>query len=170
MVDLSQLKPSPEKLKEIKLFAAFSLEELQRLINSGEAMIFEPHTNVVIEGELSWGLYLVINGVVGIYKTNKASGDVYDIGQLKSGQYFGEMSLIDESPRSATIRTLTETHTFFIGREGFQSVLTSSNDTKLRFYEHCVRDLVVRLREVNDSYVTSQFQLWKTMLSSKEVA
>jgi hypothetical protein len=40
--------------------------------------------------------------------------------------------------------------------------LERSQDLKQRFYEACVKDLLIRLRELDQNYVTSRYQLWKT--------
>jgi CRP/FNR family transcriptional regulator, cyclic AMP receptor protein len=158
---VSIVRPSAALLREIKVLQALTDAELTHLISLGVAHSHRAHSNIIIEGELSWGLYLLMDGVVGIYKTNKLTGDSYDIGMLKNGSFFGEMSLIDENPRSATVRALSDTQTFFISRDSFQSFINQSKDLKQRFYESCIRTLVMRLREVGDGYVISQYQLWK---------
>jgi CRP-like cAMP-binding protein len=164
----SNVKPSVSLLKEIKLLQSFSEAELQQLIASGSGASYEPHTNIVIEGELSWGLYLIVDGIVGIFKTNKLTGSLYDVGQLRAGSFFGEMSLIDENPRSATVRSLTNCELFYISKETFIAFLNKSTDLKLKFYQNCVSNLVVRLRELDDNYVISQYQLWQSALKKEE--
>ncbi|MEK7584270.1 MAG: cyclic nucleotide-binding domain-containing protein [Patescibacteria group bacterium] len=163
------IKPSVPMLKEIKLLQTFTEAELAQLIMLGAGATYEAHANIVIEGEMSWGLYLMLEGVVGIYKTNKLTGENYDVGQLRQGTFFGEMSLVDENPRSATVRALTDCHLFYISKDTFNQFLSKSTDLKLRFYESCVKNLVSRLRQLDDNYVISQYQLWKTALK-KEAA
>lgn len=164
-------KVSVEHLRKVALLSAFSDSELGRLLQAGRMVQFESFTNIVIEGESSWGMYLIVDGQVGIYKVNKLSGNVYDVGQLQSGSFFGEMSLVDEQPRSATVQSLTQCVLFFIGKAEFQRLVDSSPQLKLRFLESCIQQLVGRLRSLNDDYVVSQYQLWKRALKSeREVA
>jgi CRP-like cAMP-binding protein len=171
MVNLG-VKPSVPMLKEIKLLKPFSEVELGQLIVAGTGHSYESHGNIVIEGEMSWGLYLILDGVVGIFKTNKLTGENYDVGQLRPGSFFGEMSLVDENPRSATVMALTDCQLFYISKESFMAFLDQSPDRRVRFYESCVKNLVSRLRELDDNYVISQYQLWKTALKKdgKEAA
>jgi CRP-like cAMP-binding protein len=166
---MSPQKPSISLLKEIKLLQPLTDAELTQVLQLGRWVRYEPHSNIVIEGELSWGLYLIIEGMVGIFKTNKLTGENYDIGQLRKGSFFGEMSLVDNNPRSATVKALTECELFCISKEAFQALLNHSPATKVRFYESCVKHLVARLRELDDNYVISQYQLWKIALK-KEAA
>jgi CRP-like cAMP-binding protein len=163
------VKPTVPMLKEIKLLRPFSEAELSQLIMVGHGSTYEAHANMIIEGEMSWGLFLILDGVVGIFKTNKLTGENYDVGQLRRGSFFGEMSLVDENPRSATVKALTDCHVFYISKDAFEAFLAHSQERKLKFYESCVRNLVGRLRDLDDNYVISQYQLWKVALK-KEAA
>jgi CRP-like cAMP-binding protein len=122
----------------------------------------------VIEGEPSWGLYLILEGVCGVFKTNKLTRDSFDVAQLREGGFFGEMSLIDDQPRSATVKALTECSLFAISKESFQQFLKMAPTLRERFQDSCIRILVGRLRELDDNYVTSQYQLWKTAIRKRE--
>ncbi|MEN9722296.1 MAG: hypothetical protein RJB38_282 [Pseudomonadota bacterium] len=155
-----------DAFSNVPLFSCFSRAELARLLNLGQVKSVEPFTNVMIEGELSWGMYLVLEGQVGVYKVNPITGASHEVGQLQSGAFFGEMSLIDELPRSATVQSLTTCRLFFVDKEAFQRVMLSTPDLRLRFAESCMRLLVGRLRVLNDDYVVSQYQLWHKALGS----
>jgi CRP-like cAMP-binding protein len=163
------LKPTVEMLKEIKLLKCFTDSELAKLLPLGMSGTVEAHENIIIEGELTWGLYLLLDGAVGIFKINKLTGESYDVCQLGAGSFFGEMSLIDENPRSATVKALVDSQLFYLSKESFTKFLSQSTDTRLRFLDSCVKSLVGRLRELDDNYVISQYQLWKTALR-KEAA
>ena len=160
-------KPTLEILKNIQLFRVFTDSELQQILSLGSAESHEAYSNIVIEGELSWSLYLILNGTVGIFKTNPLSENSYDIGQLKEGSFFGEMSLVDDNGRSATVRALTDCKVFVISKEAFAGFLNASTERRTRFYERCIKTLVDRLRELNDGYVISQYQLWKSALKKE---
>ncbi len=162
------LRPTTAMLKEIKLFSNFTIAELEQLLNLGTMTNFEAHTNIIIEGEFSWGLYIILEGMVSILKTNKLTGNTYDVSQLRAGSFFGEMSLADDSPRSATVCSLTHCDLFYISKDTFIQFLNQSSDLKLRFYTHCVNNLISRLRELDDNYVISQYQLWQNALKKEE--
>ena len=157
-----------ETLKCVRLFQRFEESDFSTLIELGLVSTHEAHSNIVIEGELSGGLYIILSGAVGVYKQNKLSGNTYDIGQLHEGSFFGEMSLIDDNPRSATVRALTDCQLFYLSKEAFTDFLKHSPETRLRFLENCVKDLVGRLRDLDDNYVISQYQLWKSAVKGND--
>lgn len=160
-------KPSVALLREINLLHIFDDNELQQLIQIGMSASYEAHGNIIVEGELSWGLYVILEGMVGIYKTNKLTGDNYDVGQLRAGNFFGEMSLVDDAARSATVRALTDCHLFYLSKDVFTQFLDRHSGLKARFYENCILTLVHRLREVDENYVISQYQLWRVALKKE---
>lgn len=155
------------ELKDVKLISSLSEDELLKLANLGRSLTFEPHSNIIIEGEMSWGLYIILEGVVGIFKTNKLTGESYDIGQLSKGSFFGEMSLVDNNPRSATVKSLTTCTLFYLDKEVFDQFISQSKETQIKFYDNCIKILVGRLRELDDNYVISQYQLWKVALKKE---
>lgn len=161
------LVPTVAMLREISLLQPLTESELMQLIQLGTGYEYESHSNIVIEGEMTWGLFLLLEGLVGIYKNNKLTGNSYDIGQLAGGSFFGEMSLVDDHPRSATVKALTDCKVFYISREQFQTFLDRSRETKINFFSNCIKLLVKRLRDLDDKYVISQFQLWKSALSKE---
>jgi CRP-like cAMP-binding protein len=151
-------------LREIRLLGEFSDAELDELGSLGEPRHFEAHANVVIEGEPSWGLYVILDGTLGVFKANPISGDAHDVAQLSSGNFFGEMSLVDDHPRSASVRALSPASLFYIGKNEFHAWLRRKPERLLRFYEECVKHLVARLRETDENYAISKYQLWRTAL------
>jgi CRP-like cAMP-binding protein len=78
------------------------------------------------------------------------------------------MSLIDENPRSATVRALTPVHLMSITRESFLKFISRTPEMKHRFFEDCIKDLVGRLRDLDDDYVVSQYQLWRSAVNLKK--
>jgi CRP-like cAMP-binding protein len=160
-----------EALKEITMFQSLTDLELKELYGLGQIQKFEAYANVIIEGEQTSGMYLLLNGTAGVFKTDRASAKTYDICQLREGSVFGEFSLVDDQPRSANIRTLTDSDLLYFPKEKFTAFLSVPTDRKVRFYEGSLRALVWRLRELDQEFVQSQYQLWETALKvNKEVA
>lgn len=158
------VSPSIEMLKEVKLLRSFTDAELDRILAMGQVLSYEVHSNIVVEGELTWGIYFILQGLVGIMKANRLSGENYDVGQLQAGSFFGEISLVDDNPRSATCKALTNCSLLYISKEAFNTFLDQASDRKMRFFKDCTQHLIHRLRELDDNYVISQYQLWRFAL------
>jgi CRP-like cAMP-binding protein len=158
------MKLSTAQLREVKLMQGFSDEDLEVLLAGGETLTFEALSLMVIEGEPSGGLFFLTEGQAGIFKTNKASGDLVEIAHLRAGNSFGEMSLIDDAPRSATVQALTACTAFHLPSHVFTTFLSANDRTKCEFYQRCVAELAKRLRSLDDHYVDAQYQLWKVAL------
>jgi CRP-like cAMP-binding protein len=81
----------------------------------------QPHTGVFRKGESGDAMYLVESGRVRIFE--EEGGPRQTIKELGLGEFFGEMALVDDKPRSASAETLEETTLLVITRENFDSVV-----------------------------------------------
>ena len=156
--------------RDVGIFQCFTEAEMSQIKNLGKAQAFAPNTNIVIEGELSGGLYMVLEGTLGVYKTHKPSATLLEVGHLKAGEFFGEISLLDQNPRAATVKTLTKAHLFCIPREAFLGWVDRDSKLKIKFLESCLRDFILRLKKLDEDYVQNQYQLWKSSLRKRETA
>jgi CRP-like cAMP-binding protein len=157
-----------DALKRIALLHCFNEPELRILAHKGRIQTHEAFTNLIIEGELSWGLFLLMDGMVEVVRANQLDGVSYQIAQLQAGSFFGELSLIDSNPRSATVRALTDGFTFYVDKVDFDGFLNEDKDRKLKFFQHALALIATRLREVDENFIVSQYQLWSHALKGDE--
>ncbi|MBX3183763.1 MAG: cyclic nucleotide-binding domain-containing protein [Polyangiaceae bacterium] len=96
---------SADELQRIGLFGALSSEALQHL--SANLTVVTPGSGEVIfsEGETASEFYVLLEGEVEVVKQSKTGVDAR-VALLGVGDWFGEMSVIDVQPRSATVRAL----------------------------------------------------------------
>lgn len=151
-----------DKLSAMSLFKRFTPEELKELYQRGRFIILRPQSHAVIEGEPTRGLYIILEGTVSVYKTDPEKSSMARLAVLESGAYFGELSLFDTAPRSATVSAETSCQCFVLDADPFHDFLKQSGDNlQLRFYRTCAEELVDRFRKLNSDYINSQHMLWR---------
>ncbi|MFZ9520564.1 MAG: Crp/Fnr family transcriptional regulator [Silvanigrellaceae bacterium] len=155
-------------LQKLPIFSEFSQRELERIYALGEIRVYRSDTNILIEGESSVGMYLVLEGQVGVYKSGKTGQDEgHLLTHLGPASCFGEMSFIDNKPRSATVTTQTRVVVYYLDGPALQGELADNAPLAHRFYANFARVLSTRLRELDEQYILSQKQLWKHALSRR---
>jgi len=82
---------------------------------------FEPGDEVIREGEPGDAAYIVVSGRLAVFKHGK------QIGELAKGDYFGEIALIQDSVRTATVRCLTPCELTVLAGDDFQSLSVGSS-------------------------------------------
>lgn len=150
------------KLGEISIFKRLSSAELQSLYTYGQFSVLPPQSHAVIEGEATRGLYVILDGTVSVFKNDPANNSLARLAVLESGAYFGELSLFDTAPRSATVTAESTIQCFSLDAEAFFRFLDKSGENlQLRFFRTCAEELVIRLRTLNLDYIASQNTLWR---------
>ncbi|MBN2208780.1 MAG: cyclic nucleotide-binding domain-containing protein [Candidatus Coatesbacteria bacterium] len=86
---------------------------------------FKPEELVFREGDSAGRFFFIKSGQVLVSKKN-LSGDDEPLSVLKGGQFFGEIGLLEQMERTATVKAITELEVFQIGREAFGRLLESS--------------------------------------------
>ena len=109
-------------LGQVWLFYRASKESLEKLASFAFNKIYQAGEVIVEEGHAGNGIYMITSGKVEVIK-DLASGSPRRIAVLDKGQLFGEMALMDEQPRSATVRAIEETSCLGIDRSVFLAQL-----------------------------------------------
>lgn len=112
----------PETLvSQIDIFRMLSQEEKHQLVNRLQRQIYLKGEIVVRQGEPGSSFYLVLKGVLEVLRNVK--GKPIILGELKSGQFFGELSLLTGEPRSATVRASMDSEILRLEKADFQEIL-----------------------------------------------
>ena len=132
-------------LKGVELFSELNEEQLGMIANLVIVKNFNRDETVVLEGDDSvQALYLIATGSVQVYMTG-IDGRETILSFLERGDFFGEMSLIDGEPRSASVRTVTDAKLLVIHRESFLSLLRKTPEIAMSL----MGELCKRLRKAN---------------------
>jgi len=102
------------------------------------------NTLIMGEGDLSCCAYIINSGKVKIFLSDEHGKEIV-LSELKSGEYFGEMALIDKEERSAAAMTMEDTELTVISQKNFRECLQSYPEIA----ERIMLGLVTNLREAN---------------------
>ena len=149
------------------IFKGFSHDERARIYSIGEIRLFKPGANVVIEGESTSGFYIILEGMTAVYKAGRGGLSDHRLASLGQGKAFGEMSLIDRKPRSATVVAETKAILYYLDGDVWNKVLEEDTRAAARFFQNFALVLSNRLRELDEEFILSQKQLWKFALKRK---
>ena len=105
-------------LKRVPLFSSLDNAALHELAAYLKKESYAPHHTIFLMDEKSDHLYIVANGKVRISFVDEAGKDI-TLAVLGRGAFFGELSLIDQGPHSATALSLTETELLTLDRASF---------------------------------------------------
>lgn len=97
--------PSPEELAEIGLFGGLDGAVLQDFVQKLPILMLSPGDVVFREGDPGRELYVLLGGEMEVVKSSKSQRETR-VAMLGPGDWFGEMSILDVLPRSATVRAL----------------------------------------------------------------
>ena len=89
-------------LRQIPLFAELSLEQLEAVNQFAKEKVYLPNEVIVKEGDPGGELYLLIEGKVRVFKHYGMLNET-ELGTMSAVSYFGEMAVLDDATRSATI-------------------------------------------------------------------
>lgn len=103
------------------LFSDFSHAELVDVIRELRLEGFEPGAIIVTEGEPGDSLYVVASGLVRAF-VRSAEGHNREVRQLPEGEFFGEISLLSGSPRTATITAATPTELLVLDKPALEGL------------------------------------------------
>jgi nucleotide-binding universal stress UspA family protein len=135
-------------LAQTPLFAELTQEELQRLADAARLRAYQPGEVIVREGEQTAGCFIILTGQVEVVKdVDTAKSTV--LARLGPGEIFGEMAMIDDHPRSATVRAIEATECVGLRRSDFMAELQRTPEIAV----HMLPVLVRRLREARTTAV-----------------
>jgi CRP/FNR family transcriptional regulator, cyclic AMP receptor protein len=142
-----------ELLKKIPLFESLTEDELEEI---EKICIRETHTKdtiIFFEGDPGNRCYVIIKGEVRISKFIPNIGEEA-LAVLKPGEYFGEMALIDNFPRSAHAIANSNVELLAITKADMDKVLIADREMGYKLLWTFTRTLSKRLRETNEKIAT----------------
>lgn len=134
-------------IDRVQIFRGLSGDELMPLLEAAEKCTFEGGDTIVREGSTGAWLYVIIDGRVAVQKS--AGGPPTELAKLGAGDSFGEMSLVDQELRSASVIAEAPCVLLRLSDAACQKHPTGS----AKIYRNIAQVLSRRLREMDDAYI-----------------
>jgi len=112
-----------EFLKRVPMFEDLDKRSLEAISNAAVEQKYQPGQEIMRQGDIGVGAFIIRSGKVDVVQ--EKDGKSHKLATLGPGEMFGEMSLIDEFPRTATVRATEPTTLLGIQRWHFRGILES---------------------------------------------
>jgi len=135
-------------LIDIPMFDQIKSDDLKILARNMNFMDFQPREVIFTEGDKGDFVCFVTRGALDVVKKNEKGKDVV-IATLGKGRSLGEMSIIDEFPRSATVKAKTQTTLLILTRKGFEQMLEQHPLLGVKLLKGIARLLSMNMRKTS---------------------
>lgn len=124
-------------LARVPLFQGISEESMERLVAVTGELRFDSGHYIVLQGQVGTGLYVVVDGAARVLRGTE------EIASLGPGEFFGELSVIDQMPRVASVQAVEPTSCLAVASWDLLDLI----ETDPKFALNMIKGLVTRLRE-----------------------
>jgi len=121
-------------------------DDLELIAAHGSRRSYPKNSILISEGDSAGDFYIVVSGQVRVYSSNEEGREVI-LNSIGPGGYFGELSVMDDAPRSASVVTLEPTQVVAVSKAALRRCLAEHPDIALRM----IRALSQRVRALTTS-------------------
>jgi CRP/FNR family cyclic AMP-dependent transcriptional regulator len=140
----TKLSDEAQSLARIPLFKRLEPHELEHLAEDVDQVNYKAGETIFNEHDLGDGLYVVETGSVRIWVMDEDVQDV-TLAELKPGDFFGELAVLDRGERSSTATALVDTHLHKLSSDAFQKFLIEHPDAAV----DVICEIAQRMRQTN---------------------
>ncbi len=148
-----ELRQRMELMRNAPLFRYLSYRELVTLMNLTYSKTARDGETIIEENIIGDEMFLLVQGKVRVSKGDQ------EITQLEQGSHFGEMALIDNAPRSATITSIGPSRLLVIGRKQFYSFIRRDPPSGIKLLWSFLQILTARLRNTDEQLLKAREEL-----------
>lgn len=134
----------------VPIFAGLQESGRAVLTSGARESTVSPGHVIIREGEAGRHLFIIRHGTVRVYRATP-HGEV-ELNILKEGNFFGEMSILEEMPRSASVQAVTEVSLIILSRIQFELLSAQYPAQFAVMVTNLARDLSFRLRRLGDEF------------------
>jgi CRP-like cAMP-binding protein len=110
-------------LKNIRLFEGVKKRELIHILENLQERTYLKGETIFTQGDIGRALFIVFSGKIALTRLDRETDKSGVIAEVQPGEFFGEMALLEEMPRTATAYALEETRVFMLFKIKLESLL-----------------------------------------------
>jgi CRP-like cAMP-binding protein len=141
MLTDSEQKAVIPMLQSVSIFSSLDKKSLGSIASSAGKKSYKSGEVIAREGDKAISFFLILDGEVEVRRGSRK------LAKLSKGQFFGEMALLDEQPRSADVVATQDTTCILLTSWAFAGVMAANP----KISQVIVKELVRRLREIDKS-------------------
>lgn len=149
--------PMTDFLREVSLFDGMQDKVLSQVFKLGKVQHFTAGQSIIEEGQEGGNLHIIIDGRAEVSKSGKDKDDKKYLADLGRGSIFGEMSVFDDAPYSATIKAREDCSVHVIKGEDFKKFLKKNPDVAYEVFCTLISLIGSRLRRTNLAFTLMEF-------------
>ena len=130
-----------EALKRAPLFEGLSKKELAQLARVSEDMEIEPGRALTRQGETGQEFFVIVDGTIEVTVDGESAGE------RGSGDFVGEIALLEDIPRTATVTAKTPLRVFVLTRPAFRQLVDANPDVERKVMQALARRIVTLSRD-----------------------
>ena len=138
-------------VRRVGLLAKLSDEEMHSLIECAERVPFQKDQDILRQGQPNASLFLVQEGLLHVRRRGKGH-DVL-LGRLEAGSCFGEISLFDPGPTTATVHAVSDGVLIEIRREHLDRFIARSPGAGAQLLSGLLEQMAARLRRTDEHLI-----------------
>ena len=137
-------------LKEVNLFDGLDTKVINQIFRLGLIQNFQAGDMIIREGQHGGNLHILINGKAEVFKSIKGgSPKGKELSKLVRGSVFGEMSVFDGAPYSASVKAVSDCDVHIIRGSDFEAFLKANPLPSYVIFKTLISSISNRLRRTN---------------------
>src|SRR5437773_4287367 len=142
--EMNKLSDEAQSLARVPLFKRLEPQELEHLAEEVDQVNYQAGETIFHEHDRGDALYVLEEGSVRIWVMDEDVTEV-TLAELKPGDFFGELAVLDRGERSSSAKALTDTHLHKLSSDAFQEFLIEHPDASI----DVICEIAQRMRQTN---------------------
>lgn len=149
--------PAPSFLSTVGVFSLLGPDEVTRVAEHLSAVELDGGQVLFNEGDQGNEMYILADGAAAV-SISLPDGGTHEIARFSPGDFFGDMSIFDDAPRSASCRALVRSTLYSLSRSAFTDVIAQDPEIALKLMYRMLNITTQRLRGTSE--FVSEMVLW----------